>query len=131
MKKLVSLLLVMLMCFSLAACGDSGKGGSDANAGSGAVVDDALKPLANLYNELAPLYNEASAAAEENGWMDDEQTALEIQLSGVMLGSIGEMLTSDPSALDGVDLDELYTQLEQLGPGLQDLIERVSVPYGG
>lgn len=117
MKKTVSLLLALLMCFSLVACGDSGKtNGNDA--------------LTKLYNELATLYNDASAAAEENGWAEDGQTALEIQVVGATLSGIGAGL-EDPSLLEGVDTNELVAQLEQLKPALEELIERVSVPYGG
>lgn len=117
MKKLVSLMLVLLMCFSLAACGDSGKqSGGDA--------------LTKLYNELATLYNDASAAAVENGWENDDQTLLELQAVAATLSGIGAGI-EDPSLMEGADTDELVAQLEQLKPAMEELIKRVSVPYDG
>lgn len=130
MKKLLSLLLALIMCASLAACG----GGDDAtpdDGGAAVVTDEALKPLAEVYNKIAPIYNEAYENAEANGWMEDEQTAAEIQALNAMLGPIGAGLAGESDMLDGADIEGLTAQLEELIPATEELAERVSVPYEG
>lgn len=106
------------------------EGGSDA-AGTGVVTDEALKPLAEIYNQIAPVYNEIYENAEANGWMEDEQTALELNGLNGMLSEIAYGLTEDPSKLEGVDIDALIEQLEQINAAFPELSERVSVPYEG
>lgn len=131
MKKLLALLLALMMCASLAACGGDDSTPDGGDGGTGVVTDESLKPLAEVYNKIAPIYNEAYDNAEANGWMDDEQTAAEIQALNAMLGPIGTGLTGDSDALEGADIDGLTTQLEELIPAVQELAERVSVPYEG
>lgn len=130
MKKLLSLLLALIMCASLAACG----GGDDATSddgGTGVVTDEALKPLAEAYNKIAPIYNEAYENADANGWMEDEQTAAELQTLGATLSGIGAGLTGESDMLEGADIDGMVETLEGLVPAVQELAERVSVPYEG
>ena len=98
--------------------------------GAGVVTDEALKPLAEAYNQVAPLYNEAYDAAEANGWLNDEQTAAEIEAMNDTLSYIASGLTEDPAKLENADIPALVEQLEQLSPAFQELLERVSVPYG-
>lgn len=116
MKKLCSLLLALVMCASLVACG-----GSD---------DEQLKKLAEVYNQVAPIYNEAYTTAEENGWLADEQTAAELNGLSGMLSYIGSGLTEDSSKFEDADIDALIEQLEVLRPAVEELVQRVSVPYG-
>lgn len=100
------------------------------DAGGAAVItDEALKPLANAYNEVANLYNEVYTAAEANGWLADEQTAAELDAVYAMVTYTGSGLSDDPSKLEDVDLDALAEQLQQLSPALEEMGQRVSVPY--
>ena len=116
MKKLCSLLLAFVMCASLVACG-----GSD---------DSQLEKLAEAYNQVAPLYNEAYTTAEENGWLADEQTAAELEVLSATLSYIGSGLTEDSSKLEDADINTLIEQLEVIRPAVEELGQRVSVPYG-
>ena len=51
-------------------------------------------------------------------------------LLSLMLGFIGKGLTEDISLLDGSDFDALIDYLEnEFPPALEELSERVSVPY--
>lgn len=131
MKKLLALLLALMMCASLAACGGGDEPASSDEGGAGVVTDEALKPLAEVYNKIAPIYNEAYENAETNGWMEDEQTAAEIQALSAMLGPVGTGLAGESDMLDGADIEGLTTQLEELIPAIEELAERVSVPYEG
>lgn len=97
-----------------------------------AVTDEALKPLANAYNELVPVFNEVYEAAEANGWLADEQTSAELDAVYGMVTFVGSGLTDDPSKLDSVtDMDGLVEQLQQFVPALEEIGQRVSVPYEG
>lgn len=95
------------------------------------VTDDALVPLANTYNELTILFNAVYEVAEANGWLADEQTSTELDAVYETLNYIGSGLTDDPSILDDVDLDALVEELQQFGPAMEEMAERVSVPYEG
>lgn len=100
--------------------------------GGGSVVDDeALKPLANVYNELANKYNEVYTAAEANGWLADEQTSAELDASYAMITFVGSSLSDDPSKLEDTDLDALVEQLQAVLPALDEIAQRVSAPYEG
>ncbi len=116
MKKLCSLLVALAMCASLVACG-----GSD---------NSQLEKLAEVYNQVAPLYTEAYTTAEQNGWLADEQTAAELEALSATLSYVGSGLTEDASKLEDTDIDALIEQLEVLQPAVEELVERVSVPYG-
>lgn len=102
-------------------------------SGDGAVVtDEALKPLANAYNELATIFNEVYPVAEANGWLDDEQTSAELDAVYGMVSFVGSGLSDDPSKLDSIeDMDGLVEQLQQFVPALEEIGQRVSVPYEG
>lgn len=95
-----------------------------------AITDEALIPLTKTFNELVPIFNEVYSLAEGNGWMADEQTALELQTVNGMLTFINSALTEDQSLLEDVDIDDMVEQLQQFGPALEEIKERVSVPYG-
>ena len=123
MKKLLALLLAMLMVLGLAACG-----GETSTEGT----DDELAPVVDAVNELAPLYNEVYETAEANGWLEDEQTAAELQAIMGTLTFTQSGLTDDPSKLENVeDFGALADSLLQLTSALEDLAERVSAPYEG
>lgn len=98
--------------------------------GSAVVTDEALKPLANTYNELVPAFNEVYEAAEANGWLNDEQTSAELDAVYAMVTYVGSGLTDDPAKLEDADLDGLVAQLQELLPALEEIGQRVSVPYG-
>jgi len=86
--------------------------------------------LTAAYNNVAVPYNEIATAVNENGWMNDEQTATEMKALSDTLGFIGKGLTEDISLLDGSDFDALIDYLEnEFPPALEELSERVSVPY--
>ena len=148
MKKFLALLLAMMMLLSLAACGsDTSADEEDSTpaqeeeqpAESATVADNAdaeisdeqLQALTEAYNAVAPIYNEAYTAADENGWMDDEQTAAEIQALSGTLSYVGTALTEDLTMLDGSDFDALTASLQELVAPTQELLDRVSVPYEG
>ena len=86
--------------------------------------------LTAAYNNVAVPYNEIATTVNENGWMNDEQTAAEMKALSDTLGFIGKGLTEDISLLDGSDFDALIDYLEnEFPPALEELSERVSVPY--
>ena len=99
--------------------------------GGDAVTDEALVPLANTYNELTTVFNAVYEIAEANGWLADEQTSTELDAVYETLTYIGSGLTDDPSILEDVDIDALVEELQQFGPALEEVAERVSVPYEG
>lgn len=125
MKKMLSLLLALAMCASLAACG----GGEDEE--SGGPTDAQLQALTDAYNQVATLYNDVATTAEANGWLTDEQTASDIQTIGDTLEPVGQALTGDLSALDGADFDDLPNALLEYLPALQELAEKVAAPLDG
>lgn len=97
---------------------------------AGVVTDEALIPVANALNEVVVVYNEVYATAEANGWLDDELTAAELQTVKGTLTYVQSALTDDPSKLEGVtDYDALAEQILELGTMLEQVRERVSVPY--
>lgn len=118
-----------------AGLGDFAVNGDDSaytadNEGTG-VTDEQIAALAEAYNTVAPLYNEAYTLAEANGWLADELTATEVNTVGATLGTIGQALTEDISMLEGADVDALPAAILEFAPALEDLITRVSAPYEG
>ena len=139
MKKLVSLLLTVVMCASLAACGDGGStvsntpgsAPSSAPGNTGGPTDAQLKTLTDAYNQVAILYNDIATTAQANGWMADQETNAAIQTIGDMLEPVGLALSGDMSALDGADFDALPGALLELLPDLESLSEKVAAPCEG
>lgn len=148
MKKILALLMSLMLVLSLAACGGDDTSDPPVDEGSASVTDESKTPdegeevpegritdeqLADLtaaYNNVAVPYNEIATAVNENGWMKDEQTATEMKALSDTLGFIGKGLTEDISLLDGSDFDALIDYLEnEFPPALEELRERVSVPY--
>lgn len=134
MKKFLALLLALMMCLSLAACG--GDSSEDSAAEDAAVSEDGptseqIQAVTEAYNQVATLYNEVATTANENGWMADEQTAADIQTIGATLEPVGTALAGDLSALDGADFDALPDALLEYVPDLEALAEKVAEPYGG
>ena len=100
--------------------------------GEAVVTDEALIPVANAVNEVVPIFNEVYELAEANGWLEDEQTATELQTVMGTLTFTQSALTDDPSKLENVtDFDALAESILQLAPALEEIAERVSVPYEG
>ena len=100
--------------------------------GEAVVTDEALIPVANAVNEVVPIFNEVYEIAEANGWLEDEQTATELQTVMGTLTFTQSALTDDPSKLENVtDFDALANSILQLAPALEEIAERVSVPYEG
>ena len=145
-KKLVSLLLTLAMCSSLAACGNSGSNSgnnsgnnstpnvSNESSTSGTVsgpTDAQLSTLTDAYNQVAILYNDVAIMAQTNGWTADQETDAAIQTIGNMLDPVGQALSGDMSALDGTNFDTLPGALLELLPELEALSEKVAAPYGG
>lgn len=139
-KKLVSLLLVLLMCASWAACGSKDNttsgtpsgapGNADASSNADGPTDAQLKRLTDAYNQVAVLYNDVAITADANSWTADEETSAVIQTIGNMLDPVGQALAGDMSALTGVNFDTLPDALLELLPELEALSEKVAVPYG-
>ena len=151
MKKFLALLLSLMLVLSLAACGDTADDTTDEDTPptedtdtdadtntdgeevEGRINDDELARLTEAYNAVAVPYNEIATMVNENGWMADEQTNAEMTALQNTLGFIGTGLTEDISMLDGSDFEALIDSLtdEQLPSALDELRERVSVPYEG
>ena len=141
MKKILALLLSLMLVLSLAACGgddttdtpvdeEAETPAEDEEVPEGRITDEQLADLTAAYNNVAVPYNEIATAVNENGWMNDEQTAAEMKALSDTLGFIGKGLTEDISLLDGSDFDALIDYLEnEFPPALEELSERVSVPY--
>lgn len=159
MKKLLALLLCLLMALSLAACGSDDTSADETadtavtdtaeetdavdaeetdtteaeetEAVEGRINEEQKAALIEAYNEVAPIYNEVATLATDNGWLDDEQTAAELQAVGGTLSFVGSGLTEDISMLDGSDFEALPGAIREFGPALEEVRERVSVPYEG
>ena len=146
MKKILALLLSLMLVLSLAACGDDTPDttvdeepavtdevetpAEDEEVPEGRITDEQLADLTAAYNNVAVPYTEIATAVNENGWMKDEQTAAEMKALSDTLGFIGKGLTEDISLLDGSDFDALIDYLaNEFPPALEELSERVSVPY--
>lgn len=148
MKKILALLLSLMLALSLAACGgddttdtpededpapvtdEAENPDEDEKVPEGRITDEQLAALTAAYNNVAVPYNEIATAVNENGWMNDEQTAAEMKALSDTLGFIGKGLTEDISLLDGTDFEALIDKLEnELLPAMDEMSERVSVPY--
>lgn len=155
MKKFLALLLALVMCLSLVACGGSDEP-AEAETSTSEVAEEAeeteeeevtdtvtitdkdgkevsqetLAELTEAYNAVAVVYNDIATAANENGWMSDEQTATELNAVSTTLSFIGTALAEDITMLEGSDFGVLIDSLENEVPTIMDeLSERVSVPY--
>lgn len=133
MKKILALLLSLMLVLSLAACGgddttdtpvdeepvvtdEAETPAEDEEVPEGRITDEQLADLTAAYNNVAVPYNEIATAVNENGWMNDEQTAAEMKALSDTLGFIGKGLTEDISLLDGSDFDALIDYLENEFP---------------
>lgn len=141
MKKKLSLLLVLVMCLSMAACGgdssevdeiaveESSESAQEQDTTEGTPTDEQMQALTDAYNQVATIYNDVATAVNENGWVNDEQTATDIQMIGDVLEPIGVALTEDLSALYGADFDTLPDVLLEFIPELEAMAEKVAEPY--
>ena len=96
-----------------------------------AVILEQAERLAEVYDVISPLYNEALTLAETNGWLNDELTVTELEAVGPHLERIGKALTEDFALLGDANIEELIPALQELEEPLKELIERVSVPFEG
>lgn len=119
MKKVICVLLALALCVSLAACG--GK----ANKGPS---DEQLTAITNAYNEVSNRYSEVIANAENNGWMDDQETADAIKAIGDKLDPISKALDNKQFSDLGEDLDfdQLPGEIRGYLPELEALEEKVA-----
>lgn len=119
MKKAVSLLLALALCLSLTACG--GKKGPS---------EEQLANLTDAYQQAEALYNDVTANARTNGWMDDQETADALKAIGDKLEPIGAALDGDISDLgEDADFDQLPEELRKYLPELEALEDKVSERY--
>lgn len=117
MKKTISLLLALILCLSLTACG--GKKGPS---------EEQLTAITDAYNEAADLCKEVSSNAQANGWMDDQDTADAIKAISDKLDPIGKALDSKKYSDLGkdVDFDTLPGEIRGYLPELEALEQKVS-----
>ena len=107
MKKILALLLSLMLVLSLAACGgddttdtpvdeepvvtdEAETPAEDEEVPEGRITDEQLADLTAAYNNVAVPYNEIATAVNENGWMNDEQTAAEMKALSDTLGFIAK-----------------------------------------
>lgn len=137
MKKIIALLIALMLAFTLVACGDGGQDSEDPGKGEGTPIEGAeitkeqLAEVAAAYNEVAPSFNEMYDAAEQNGWLNDEKTAAEIQVLSATLSTMAKAIADQPSLLDGSNFEEIPGAIRGLQAGIDELAARVSVPYEG
>lgn len=148
MKKLFALLLAMMMVACLAACSETEEPADDTGSDSqvtepaesvtitdnngNEVSEETIQELTEAYNAIAIPYNDIVNAANENGWMADDQTAAELDAMSSTLGFIGTGLTEDLTMLDGTDFEALINSLVNEFPtAIDELSARVTVPYEG
>lgn len=120
--KFQTLLLILALCLSMAVCGAG-------CAEAAQPTDEQLQALTEAYNQVAVLYNDIATDVNENGWLNDEDIAADIQTIGATLGAIGTALTGDMSALEGADFDALPDALLEYVPILETLAEQVALLY--
>lgn len=121
--KFQALILILALCLSMTVCGVGCAEAADPTA-------DQLQALTEAYNQVAVLYNDIATSINENGWLNDEQIAADIQTIGATLGTIGTALSDgDMSALEGADWDTLPDMLLEYVPILETLAEQVSLLY--
>lgn len=140
LKKLVSLLLALVMCASLAACGGKSTGASipsstgtpsSAPSSTSGPTDAQFEAMADAYNQVADLYNDVVDMAEANGWTADPETQATLELIGITMQPVGEAMNGDMSALEGTDFDAAPDAILAYLPILEELSELVATPYGG
>lgn len=149
MKKILSLALALVLCFSMAACGGKEPAKNEPAPApaentpaptpapaepeaDGEPTGEQLQALKDAYNQIVDVYNEVIDNAEANGWMADETTAAEIQVLGATVEPVGTALSEDMSMLEGADFDALPGILtDEILPELQKLNEKVSAPCEG
>lgn len=129
-KKLLCPLLAIMMCVSLTACG-GGDNTTTAPSGSGGAANEQMEELTKAYDQIADLYNDVADKVEKNGWTADEEITATLQIVNITLDPVGKALDGDESALDGADLGALASQILEYQAPLEELAEKVSVPYEG
>ena len=109
MKKLIAIILVLVMCLSLVACGGPDR-----------------QPAIDAYNTLADNYNEFAAIANEDlsGWAEEDIDFFNDVAD--LLNEYAEQLDSDEE-LTQEELDEMVAMFDELNV----IIEQAIVDFGG
>lgn len=139
MKKLLVLMMTLAMTLSLAGCGgvDTQKA-ADTIANPPAkgewtykdVTPEQIQAISDVLTELEPLYNEAAAAAKENGWEADETAVQELNTVYTLIDA-GKHGVADPSEYEGAkDMATVVEQYQVILGAMPELIAKVSEPYG-
>ena len=100
-------------------------------SGGEGPTEEQLNTLKQLYNQIADAYNDAADKAQENGWLEDEQTSVELNTVLTVMEPVGEMLSAGTIDLSGEDCDQVIEQFRLLVPALEEMADKVSVPYEG
>lgn len=138
-KKLLCPLLVIMMCTSLTACGGGDSNTTPSNTEAPAATtapdssegstDEQMEELTKAYNQVADIYNDVVTKYEENGWAADEELTATLQIVDATMTPVGQFLAGDTSALDGADLSALTSSILEYQTSLEEISEKVSVPY--
>ena len=144
MKKLLVLMMALVMTLSLAACGGDDTATTEATTASATanvtdatdwpykdVTPEQIQALTNILTQMSPLYNEAAAAAQENGWDADETVLEELNVIYTLIDA-GTHGVADPSEYEGAtDMAAVVEQYQAILDSMPDLIAKVSQPYAG
>lgn len=142
MKKLLVFMMALIMALSFTACGggdtqeaeemisNSSESGTDAaDWPYKDVTPEQIQAISDVIAELEPLYNEAAAAAKENGWETDETVLQELNLVYALIDAAKHGV-ADPSEYEGAeDMAAVVEQYKVILGAMPDLIVKVSEPY--
>ena len=94
------------------------------------VTPEQIQALSDVMAELEPLYNEAAAAAQKNGWEADETAVQELNTVYALIDA-AKYGIADPGEYEGTeDMDAVVEQYQTVLGAMPDLIAKVSEPYG-
>jgi predicted small lipoprotein YifL len=147
MKKLLSLMLVLMLTVSmLAGCGGETES-SDSSApekpvasekpttttdSKDATVMEELRLIRDLQKKnetVVKVYNEVANLAVKNGWEADQLTLRELNEANAVIKIFNSIIES-PSSAHGSDLPEMLSVADDLIKELDtNLRQRVSVPF--
>ena len=111
-KPILMVLLLALAIMAVAGCGSS--------------VD--YSKLVEANQKLADAYNEQQPIMAQNGWEADEVTSAEFAAIANTVDQMNSIITAKDSTQDTVD--DLTTNVEAMVTAMDDIAQKVSVPYG-